>query len=116
MSHSDGLLRVFLKCLSHELGNYLSPATMLVEGLADELEGEVAEDARDLVLSVRAVSELLSVLRALSLVLESSSSQDDQRAALLQFSLSIKSSFPDSEAVSTLGDKLERVLNPQQKE
>lgn len=106
-------LNIALRCLSHEIGNYLSPATMLLNGFDDDLEGEDAEDARDIIKAVDSVAELLSVLRELSMMFAGSL---PGRVSLLELSERFTATFPESEAISIFGRKLEIAYESQSQE
>ncbi len=110
MDDRTALLVITLKCVSHELGNYLSPATMLIEGLLESAPHDIEKDARDLDASIRSVSELLATLREVSIMFDEKADLDESCEVLRSLPEELESKFPESEALGTLADKLRRAL------
>ncbi len=110
MDDRTALLVITLKCVSHELGNYLSPATMLIESLLETAEGDVKKDAADLEASIRSVAELLATLRDISLMFDDAADLDESCETLSTLPAALEAKFPESEALGSLAQKLRSAL------
>lgn len=100
MNNDRQAVAKILRLLAHEFGNRLLPATMLIDALVCDTEGESAEDLRVSLASLNAMVELTSVLRAFSRFLD----EDvlDDRTLHAKFLEVLATRVPGSEAMALL--------------